>query len=363
MKNQKILVIEDEEAVRENLVDLLYASDFDATSAVNGLDGLEKIRINKPDLIICDINMPEMDGFELLEIMRNNPETYSIPFLFLTALTDNKLQRKGMTLGADDYITKPYDSMDLINAINNKLKKYESLKRSFLKGNKQTDNPQSSLVPFEILTPLNNIRGFIQVLINSCDDIDANERKSILNIIGHSSDRLIKLVENYSMLIKLENDQNIFDNPNPEPNNIKRIIMTKQSFMQDYYEEKDISPVVNVDDCYFYFDFQHLNKIVSEIIENAYRYSTDNKLVYIEGRKTDVNYIFKVEHHSKGMNSNFIDNINNFSFNNTPEFEQQSYGLGLALVKKLVEKYNGVFEFMSVPYETTTVKITLPTIV
>ena len=361
MKNQKILVIEDEEAVRENLVDLLFAHDFDAISAINGLDGLERIYKMKPDLIICDINMPEMDGFELLDIMRNNPETYSIPFLFLTALTDSKIQRKGMTLGADDYITKPYDSMDLINAINNKLKKYESLKKSFQKENKEDENSQSNLVPFEILTPLNNIRGFTQVLINSCDDIDANERKSILNIIAHSSDRLIKLIENYSMLIKLENENSKYSNQNPQPNNIKKLIMNKQAFMHEYYEEKDISPVVSVDDCYFYFDYQHLNKIVSEIIENAYRFSTDNKLVYIEGRKTDAYYIFKVEHHSKGMNSNFIENINNFSFNNTPEFEQQSYGLGLALVKKLVEKYEGVFEFNSIPYATTTVKIILPT--
>ncbi len=363
MKNKKILVIEDEEAVRENLVDLLFASDFDAFPAINGLDGLSKMQTIKPDLIICDINMPEMDGFELLDIMRRNPDTYSIPFLFLTALTDNKIQRKGMTLGADDYITKPYDSMDLINAIKNKLEKFDSLRKTFSKSSEVTDKNDNGIIPFEILTPLNNIRGFTQVLINSCDELDSDERKSILNIISHSSDRLIKLIENYTMLLKLEDSKSYELMPNPEPNNIKKLITNKQLYLQEYYEDKEISPVVNVDDCYFYFDFNHLNKIVSEVIENAYRYSIDNKHVYIEGKKTEVSYLLKVEHYSKGMSANFIDNITNFSFANTPEFEQQSYGLGLALVKKLVELHNGNFEFSSIPYETTTVKIMLPIIV
>ncbi len=360
MKASKILVIEDDEAVRDNLKELLEVSDYNTFTAINGIDGIEKIRMYKPDLILCDISMPEMDGFEMLEILRKNPETFAIPFLFLTALTDNKLQRKGMSLGADDYITKPYDSNELLSAISVKLQKYQSLKKTFKSLADDLEKKQSDIIPFEILTPLNNIRGFTQVLMNGFDEIEKEERNYILSIINHASDRLIKLIENYSILIKLENTKELEANINTEPTNIKKEIIKKQSVLQEFYETKDIIPVMNVDDCFFYFSQLHLNKIVSEILENAYRHSLENRTVYIEGKKTEFNYLFKVEYFAKGMNLKFIENIDSFSFSNVSEFEQQSYGLGLALVKKLVEVYNGTFEIISLPYETTTIKIMIP---
>ncbi|GAB4286613.1 MAG: hypothetical protein Fur0025_19310 [Oscillatoriaceae cyanobacterium] len=104
----KILVVEDSEEIRGNIIDLLEAEDFDVVGAENGRWGVEIAQQQKFDLIICDIMMPEMDGYDVIAQLRQNPETADIPFIFLTAKSERNDLRQGMNLGADDYVTKPF---------------------------------------------------------------------------------------------------------------------------------------------------------------------------------------------------------------------------------------------------------------
>ncbi|MEE9437464.1 MAG: response regulator [Saprospiraceae bacterium] len=120
---KKIIVIEDNTDVRENLVEILELSGYEVFEAENGKKGVSKILEIKPDLILCDVMMPELDGFGVLKIVNSNPEIADIPFLFLTAKTEYSDLRKGMGLGADDYITKPFDDVDLLTAIELRLNK------------------------------------------------------------------------------------------------------------------------------------------------------------------------------------------------------------------------------------------------
>lgn len=122
-----ILIIEDNDDVRENINEILELSNYQITTASNGKEGVKKAREVKPDLILCDIMMPELDGYEVLYMLSKNPETAAIPFIFLTAKAEKADFRKGMGMGADDYLTKPFDEMELLQAIENRLKKYESL--------------------------------------------------------------------------------------------------------------------------------------------------------------------------------------------------------------------------------------------
>ncbi|MEM9896778.1 MAG: response regulator, partial [Bacteroidota bacterium] len=123
----KILVIEDQLDVRENIVELLELSSYEVRDAENGKVGVKEALQNPPDLILCDIMMPEMDGFEVLYLLSKNPKTASLPFIFLTAKAEKQDFRKGMNMGADDYITKPFDEMDLLGAIERRLTKYREL--------------------------------------------------------------------------------------------------------------------------------------------------------------------------------------------------------------------------------------------
>ncbi len=123
MNKQKILVIEDNIDIRENIVELLSLSGYDTMEAVDGREGAKFALQELPDLILCDIMMPGLDGYGVLHILSKHRETHNIPFIFLTAKAEKSDMRKGMTLGADDYITKPFDETDLLTAIENRLKK------------------------------------------------------------------------------------------------------------------------------------------------------------------------------------------------------------------------------------------------
>lgn len=128
---KKVLVIEDNLEVRENLAEILELSGYEVYTAENGKIGVQQARSTRPDIILCDVMMPELDGFGVLRILDQNPQTADIPFVFLTAKAEKDDFRKGMNLGADDYITKPFDDVELLDAIEMRLKKSERIKKSF----------------------------------------------------------------------------------------------------------------------------------------------------------------------------------------------------------------------------------------
>jgi len=125
---KKILIIEDQLEVRENIEELLELSHYEPITAENGRVGIKKALEFKPDLILCDIMMPEMDGYEVLYLIGKNPDIANIPFIFLTAKSEKTDFRKGMNLGADDYITKPFEEIELLNAVERRLTKYDQLR-------------------------------------------------------------------------------------------------------------------------------------------------------------------------------------------------------------------------------------------
>lgn len=128
---KKILLIEDNPEVRDNTSEILSLANYQVLVAENGKVGVELAQREKPDLIICDIMMPELDGYGVLHILSKNEQTAAIPFIFLTARTEKTDIRKGMNLGADDYLTKPFDDTDLLNAIEARLRKNTIRKKQY----------------------------------------------------------------------------------------------------------------------------------------------------------------------------------------------------------------------------------------
>ncbi|MBP6618634.1 response regulator [Lacihabitans sp. CCS-44] len=128
---KRILLIEDNNEIRENTAEILELDGYEVITAENGKIGVELASNSKPDLIICDIMMPVLDGYSVLHLLSKNPETENIPFIFLTAKADRQDFRKGMEMGADDYITKPFDDVDLLNAIESRFKKIELLEKKY----------------------------------------------------------------------------------------------------------------------------------------------------------------------------------------------------------------------------------------
>lgn len=131
---KKILVIEDDKNILENTTEILELSHYQVFAACNGKEGVEAALSTKPDLILCDIMMPELDGYGVLHMVQRNPDLQSTPFIFLTAKTEKEDVRKGMSLGADDYIIKPYDPTDLLAAVEGRLKKAEIINQKISAG-------------------------------------------------------------------------------------------------------------------------------------------------------------------------------------------------------------------------------------
>ncbi|GJD20971.1 hypothetical protein RIVM261_059270 [Rivularia sp. IAM M-261] len=126
---KKVLVIEDEKLSRNNLVKILRAEAFEPISAESGAIGIQVAIEQEPDIIICDIMMPDMDGYEVLRFLRQEPSTTLIPFIFLTAKTERTDMRQGMNLGADDYLTKPFEIDELLEAISTRFKRQDVLEK------------------------------------------------------------------------------------------------------------------------------------------------------------------------------------------------------------------------------------------
>lgn len=211
----KILVIEDEESVRENLLDLLEAEDFETISADNGQIGLDLAISQLPDLILCDMMMPELDGYGVLTALRKEPLTATIPFIFLTAKSAKSDFRQGMDLGADDYLTKPFTRSELLSAIKNKLEKFANLKKYLLV---QTTvhklTPRMQLLENSLYQVIkeDNFKGF-EIHYQPIIDINTGKITSAESLLRWYSDELgqiapsefIPLAESNGLIISIDN--------------------------------------------------------------------------------------------------------------------------------------------------------------
>jgi CheY-like chemotaxis protein len=128
---KKIVLIDDDNGILETTVDILELAGYKVFTANNGKEGINQIKTKKPDVILCDINMPKLDGYEVFRILNRMPETASIPFIFLSANKQNYEIRRGMNLGADDYLTKPFKEIDLLDSIETRIERKNKLKNNF----------------------------------------------------------------------------------------------------------------------------------------------------------------------------------------------------------------------------------------
>ena len=153
MKNH-VLLIEDNNEIRENTAEILELANYKVTTAENGKIGIEKALENKPDIIVCDVMMPVLDGYGVLHLISKNEQLEGVPFIFLTAKSERSDFRKGMEMGADDYITKPFTDIELLNAIDSRLRKIDLLKKEYPA---DPEGMQEMLNDFGGMNPLHNI--------------------------------------------------------------------------------------------------------------------------------------------------------------------------------------------------------------
>ena len=158
---QRVLLIEDNEEIRENTAEILELANYKVDTAANGKLGVEMALESVPDLIICDVMMPVLDGYGVLHLLHKNDTLKNIPFIFLTAKTERGDFRKGMEMGADDYITKPFSDIELLTAVESRLKKATRLQNNFNAGSmQQTPDEAGNLKALEELVEASPVNGY-----------------------------------------------------------------------------------------------------------------------------------------------------------------------------------------------------------
>src|SRR2546421_2634285 len=201
---KKILVIDDEEWLREMVHLALQQKGFDVVEAENGARGIELARKELPDLILCDVNMEKMNGYGALSSLRNEPSTASIPFILMTGLADNAGMRHGMELGADDYLPKPFTIDGLYAAVDARLKKLQTVRQEAEKKLTDLRDNLSLMLPHELRTPLNGILAYGEILANDAETLPAAEVAEMGQVIYDSGKRLERLIENFLIYAQLE---------------------------------------------------------------------------------------------------------------------------------------------------------------
>lgn len=166
---RRLLVIDDHVDIRENIAEILSLAGYEVFTAENGKTGVATALKEKPELVICDIMMPELDGYGVLHLLRKNDATINTPFIFLTAKTERTDFRKGMEMGADDYITKPFDDIELLNAVEIRLKKYDILQNKYAAGEKGAA---------ELITEL-NAAGMLDLDPNNYDTVELPKKQHL----------------------------------------------------------------------------------------------------------------------------------------------------------------------------------------
>lgn len=360
----KILVVDDESSLRELIVTALQGEGFEVLEAGDGLGGIETARRSSPDLVICDILMPNLDGYGTLKVLREDPSTATIPFIFLTGNMERGTMRQGMDLGADDFITKPFAIPELLAAVRARLEKQRT---AVQEAERKLDELRINLtlsLPHEIRTPLSGIIGFAEVLRDDHASLKPTEISEMASIILKSATRLGHLVENFLTYAQLE-----LLSADPKKRELIRKDTTAMLGMhieelarkkaKEYERPNDL--VLKIAGGEAAISNENMKRIVEELIDNAFKFSTAGGSVEVTMEHVGQHHVLTVCDKGIGMEAKQIAEIGAYRQFNRKKNEQQGSGLGLAIAKRLVELHGGTLSLQSEVGKGTTVVVKLRT--
>ena len=361
---KKILVIEDDLHVQDNIYDILSLEDFYTVTASDGVEGLTLAREEMPDLIICDIMMPQMDGYEVLAALRQSEDTAAIPFIFLTAKADRADLRQGMALGADDYLTKPFTPDELRQSIAARLARQESQHQQTQRQVDKLRDTISYALPYELNTPLVGIINGAHLLRTGYSTMDSEEIEELLDAIETSGNKLYSLIQNFITYADLE-----LATANPETVEKLRqrtlpcltAAIVKAAALQKAKEaNRQADLQLELEDALVQISDWRLKKAVQEIVDNAFKFSPAGNPVKIISRiQGDQLHLFVIDQ-GRGMDAEQIRTIGAYMQFQRQLYERPGNGLGLAIAKLTMALYGGELDIESFVGQQTTVRMTLP---
>jgi two-component system, sensor histidine kinase and response regulator len=354
----RVLVIEDNDDVRQTVADILGFEGFEVVQAENGRVALDCVKAQVPDLVICDLMMPEVDGWETLKAIRAIPDAATTPFLFLTARADRQDMRRGMELGADDYVTKPFTLDELLGAVRAALAKRDLHERRSEAKLETLRTQLATVLPHEMHTPLACILGYAQVLADPAEDRRPEDVADIAQRIVDAGLRLSRIAENSLLHMQLELFRQGLGDPQAligvQPTALHDLTTrVARARASSYRRESDL--VLELADATTAASERYVAKVAFEVIDNAFKFSAPGTPVRVETRASGERVVFRVSDEGAGMTS-----AQAAAAGNAVQPEQEGIGLGLSIVRRITSLWGGELSLDSSLDRGTTVTVSLP---
>jgi two-component system, sensor histidine kinase and response regulator len=350
MKEQ-ILIVEDDRAMSTGIRDVLDMAGYKVQLAENGQEALQVLTRFRPDLIISDIMMPEMDGYELLEELRRQPNWAAVPFIFLTAKRQRADIRAGKQLGADDYLVKSVDLDDLLVVVRAKLDRAIVLKQQSLKEMETLKNTILNMLSHEFRTPLTYITGYVDLLQEGNWSVDDLQR--LLGRIKGGSVRLNRLVEDFLLLVRFETGdayQAYLMDKRPF-NGWAALIRRVFDGLRDLAAHRSVSLVADVSPDLPLIDAHenYLENALHRLVDNAIKFSKPGGgQVAVHVTADDRRVCVRVIDQGIGIPAvELAKMFDKFHQINRERMEQQGAGISLAIVRGIAELHQGEVECSS----------------
>jgi signal transduction histidine kinase len=360
----KILIVDDENHVCELLSLTLTRAGYQVTTCHNGLDALKEIRNLIPDLVISDVNMDEMDGCELLEAIRREPATATLPFIMMTGHTEETPHRKSMNMGAEDYLSKPFSRNDLLTSVTTQLNKRKRLREAESKKYDSLKQSISLSLPHELLTPLTGIIGSVELLREEIDSSSREDKLELVGIIETSAQRLLRLIHKYLTYSQME--LLLADSAKAEEFRQHLSICNCGSLIEEIAREtaqrfnRSADLQLDVSSDFLRFNAEHLKYILMELLENACKFSKPGSKIQVQTIVSSQIWMLRVTDFGRGMTEQQLEQIDAWRQFERDTYEQQGAGLGLVTVRGLARLYNGRLDLQSEVGTGTTANLHFP---
>ena len=366
----QILVIEDETILREEVVEWLTLEGYRALSAQDGVLGVEIATHAHPDLIICDITMPRLDGYGVLLELNTNPATTGIPFIFLTARAAHEDIRLGMTLGADDYIAKPFTRKELLEAIRSRLTKKNGQEQQH---QQELANLQQALAheqeqrllkaklvamfSHDFRNPLTSILMANGMLRDHSERLEPQRRLAYFNHIEAAARQLVQMLDDVLLIAQMENGKLALQ---PEELNMNAFLNEILENFQVLYGEKHDLHFESQLSSSVWIDARLLQQIATNLITNAIKYSAPGSQVSISAEQHNGQLHLRVRDQGIGIpNADQVRLFDAFQRGSNVGHIQGT-GLGLAIIKDAVKLLGGTITVESEVGRGTTFDVCIP---
>ena len=357
----KILVIEDDAVMREIVAEILSGAGFDPILCVNGEEALKVFSVARPSLILSDVRLPTISGFEVLRSVREHSAGTHMPFIIVSAKAATADIRMGMALGADDYVTKPFEPNDLIKTIRARLARSRAQVGLINEQNRFLTHT----LPHELRTPLTGVIGYAVLMValgQSGEGLSAEDVLSYGRDLQQSGNRLLELVERLALWARLQEllsrGSEFAERPSFRVGNLQVHDMLK-SLAQSYGREADL--FVALEDEPVKLPLMELPAILRQLVDNALKFSMPGDRVEVLGMALEKEYRLTIVDRGRGMTQAQIDGISAFRQFDRLYWEQQGVGLGLAIARSFAEASGGSLSLRrNHPVKGVTVEMTLP---